>query len=186
MGKSNSTSARRYARAVFDLAVQQHQEDRWKAELERVSSTLSDTLLRSALENPRIPFASKQDMLKAVLEGVDPLALNLAYLLARKRQTELVEDITAQYSAMLDSHRGVEHAKVTTAVSLEDQELQAIAGKLSRMTGKKIVAHPEVDPGILGGMIVRIGDQLIDGSVRGKLERLKRDLARSSAAAGTR
>jgi len=78
---------------------------------------------------------------------------------------------------LLDSHRGLEHAQLTTAIPLEEAEAQALGRRLGERLGKRLVVQAQVDPAIIGGLVVRVGDQLLDGSTRTRLELLKKDLA---------
>jgi F-type H+-transporting ATPase subunit delta len=85
----------------------------------------------------------------------------------------------SEYERMADSHLGLEHAKVITAVPLDEEDQKKLSERLAAITGKKIVLTAEVDPAIIGGFVARVGDELIDGSTRAKLEALRRQLVRA-------
>lgn len=176
-----SVAAKRYAQAVFELAVEQKDEDHWKEELANMAEVLGDHEFRSILESPRVEFSDKQEMLREGLEGLRTKALNLAYLLTSKGQIALLEQISAQYSSLLDEHRGIEHVEVATVLPLAKDELEYLADKLGQATGKRVILEPKVDQSIIGGMVVRWGDKLIDGSVRTRLNKLKRELTNTRA-----
>ena len=90
----------------------------------------------------------------------------------------MVSDIADEYQRLLDSHRGIEPAEVTTAVPLDDEDRQRLTEQLSTITGKSVMIKAKVDPSVLGGIMARIGGKLLDGSTRSKLAALKRELAR--------
>ena len=170
-------SARRYAQAVFRIAREQNAWDQWLADLTELAQLAQDPGFRLIMESPRIPLAKKLELLQDQLVGVGPLATNLAQLLVVKRRVDVIPGLAEEYRRMLDVHRGVEHARVTAAVPLDAAEQRALAQQLEQQTGKQILLETEVDPSILGGLVVRIGDKLLDGSTRAQLEALRRQLA---------
>ena len=107
----------------------------------------------------------------------DELLLNLAFILLRRGRTSLAPGIAEAYQDLLDEARGVSHATVTTAVPLTDEELEVVKKKLAEIAGGEVVVETKVDEEILGGVVVRIGDRLIDGSTRNRLLELKQQLA---------
>jgi F-type H+-transporting ATPase subunit delta len=102
--------------------------------------------------------------------------MNLLRLLEQRGKATLARAIQIAFQEMLDVRRGIAHAVVTTAVAIDDGERAAIATKLSSLTGKQVDVTSVVDPAIIGGIIARIGDQLVDGSTRSRLAALKRNL----------
>jgi F-type H+-transporting ATPase subunit delta len=129
------------------------------------------------LENPKLPFAVKKDLLEERLGEVNPLALNLACLLMSRGRLRIAGDISQQYNLLLDAHYGIEHAEVVTALPLDDEDKETISHKLGEMTGHKVVIDAQVDPSVIGGFRAKIGDTLIDGSIRNRLESLRKSLA---------
>jgi F-type H+-transporting ATPase subunit delta len=123
-----------------------------------------------------MPFGEKQRIIQTVCAGVGPLAMNLGFLLVAKNRLGMLDDLITEYGRLMDAHQGRERAEVTTAVSLEEREKQMIETKLGEALQKEVVVSTRVDPGIVGGMVVRIGDQLIDGSIHARLQSLKRSL----------
>ena len=108
------------------------------------------------------------------------MALKLVSMLVARGRLSMIEDISDEYQQLLDNYRGVEGAEVaeiTTAIPLEDEERLKLAQRITDMVGKPVVLRTNVDPGIVGGIIIRIGDKLIDGSIRSKLAALRRELA---------
>ena len=170
------SSGKRYAQAAFELGLERNGLDGWQSDLRRIASLTSDEEVMAFLENPRLPFAAKSSLLQKGLGGVNPLAFNLALLLASKGRFRLAGDISQQYDELLDAHRGIEHAEVIAALPLSDENRQAISRRLGEMVERRVVVDARVDPSILGGFIARIGDRLIDGSIRQRLDALKRRL----------
>ena len=171
------SSARRHAQAVFQIAREQDTLDKWQADLDEIASAFDDEDLSRVLESPRIRPDQKQELARQRLAGLDPLARNLASLLVSKGRVALAGDIAGEYRALLDDHRGVGTAEVTTAVPLDPQAESRIADQMSNATGKRIMLTSRVDADIVGGIVIKIGDRLIDGSTRTKLSAMKNALA---------
>ncbi|HEY8491630.1 MAG TPA: F0F1 ATP synthase subunit delta [Dehalococcoidia bacterium] len=171
------TAAKRYAQAVFDLALEQETLDEWLADLERLAALAREPEAVRILESNRVPEAEKDGLLAATLSGVGPLAMNLARLLVRKGRFGLADAVAEEYRRLLEEHRGILRARAVTAVELTEPERAAVAARLEELTGKRVLLETAVDPSILGGLVVRIGDRLIDGSTRTKLLELKERLA---------
>ena len=169
-------SAKRYAQAVFQIALENNEVDKWRSELETINATLSDSELISILENPKFRLDDKIKLTGKCLPGLSRLALNFSYLLVEKRALGILDRIVINYNIMADAHQGLEHAKVTTAVALDDSDRDRLAKHLAVLSGKKVTVETDVDPSIIGGFIARIGDSLLDGSTRARLEALKKKL----------
>jgi F-type H+-transporting ATPase subunit delta len=170
------SSAKRYAQAVFELALERNEFESWQEGLKEIADLTTDKKLMALLENPNLSFAAKKTLLHERLGKINPLAFNLALILVSKRLLRRSGNLLERYNELLDAHRGVERAKVTTALSLGDKERDAISHRLGEIVERKVVVDAQVDPSIIGGFIARIGDMLIDGSIHQKLETLKRSL----------
>jgi len=168
--------ARRYAQAVFEIALARKELDRWQSDLEKIARLSEDARLIAFLESPKFHFDDKARLLAERLADINPLALNLAYLLVTRGRLSVVGDIAEEYQRRLDNYRGIASAEVTTAVPLDDKDKQRLAEHLGAVVGKKVVLKTEVDAGLIGGIIARVGGKLLDGSIRSKLEALKREL----------
>jgi len=169
-------AAKRHAQAVFQIALEENQLEGWRSDLREIASTLSDPNLRGLLENPKVPFSEKAELVKRCLSGIRGLALNLVYLLIVKRRLRMLEAIVSEYERLVDAHRGLEHAEVITAVELDEVTRKHIEERLAQLTGRKVVLFTKVDPKIIGGMVARVGDWLIDGSLKAKLTGLRERL----------
>lgn len=169
--------ARRYAQAVFSIALEKNELDKWQSDLEAVTSLVGDEALAALLQSPKVPLEAKTRLLAEGLGDVDPLVLNLVLLLLSRGGLNMLAAVADEYRRLLDSHRGIEQAEVTTAVSLSDEDRQKLAQQLGAITGKKVVVRAELDPGLVGGVMVRVGGKLLDGSTRSRLRVLQRELA---------
>jgi F-type H+-transporting ATPase subunit delta len=170
------SSGKRYARAAFELALEKNELEGWQEGLKKIADLTAHEELMALLETPRLPFEAKKELLRQQLVEINSLALNLAFLLVHKGSLGLSADIFQQYIASLDAHRGVERAKVIIAVPLSGQDRETISSRLGKVLERKVVIDDKVDSSIIGGFIARIGDTLIDGSIRQRLETLKKSL----------
>ncbi len=159
------------------IAVETKRLEEWRSALRRIEGVFTDPQLHALLENPKAPFVLKKQLLEEKLKGLDPLVINLASLLVVKARTRLIGQITAEYEVLLNRQYGIEPARVTTAVPIDDEEKARLAQRLSALTGKKVAVKLEVEPDLVGGIVARIGDKLIDGSIRNRLALLKNRLA---------
>jgi len=172
-------AAKRYAEAAYLIAQQDGTEEAWFAGLQAMSALFGDEQGQAFMENTRIRPADKLQLIEKSLEGVDPLVVNLARILLRRSRTSLGPQIAKAFQELVDEAKGVAHALVTSAVTLTDEDRSAVEKRLEELTGGSVVLELDVDESIIGGLIVRIGDRLIDGSTRSKLQGLKRELAGS-------
>jgi F-type H+-transporting ATPase subunit delta len=162
---------------VFKIAVERNELDRWQSDLRKIATVGEDETFIALLENPKVHFEDKARLLSEWLGDINPLALNLVYLLLTRGRLSMVGDIADEYQRLLDSHRGIEQAEVTTAIPLDDKDRRRLEQHLKAVVGKKVVLKPKVDPGVLGGIVARIGGKLLDGSTHSKLVALKKALA---------
>jgi len=169
--------AKRYAQAVFEIALEAGELVRGQSELEEIVRVVSDADLKAFLESPKVPFAAKEKLLSGQLPKVSPWSLNLVYLLIVRGRLDMMAEIADEFQRLWNRHQGIEIAEVTTAVPLDREDEPKLARQLSQIIGKKIAIRSEVDPSIIGGFVARIGGRLLDGSIRNKLAALKKALA---------
>jgi F-type H+-transporting ATPase subunit delta len=174
-------AAKRYAEAAYLIAHQDGTEEVWSAGLSAMSALFGDHQASALLESTRVPSVQKLQMVDRALAGVDPLVLNLARLLLRRNRTSLGPDIAQAFQELVDESKGISHATVTSAVPLSEADERAVAQRLREITRGEVTLQTEVDESILGGLVVRIGDRLIDGSTKSQLLALKRRLAGAPA-----
>ena len=170
--------ARRYAQAVFEIALEGKELDGWQSDLRQVASLSEDAEIIASMESPRLPFDVKAKLLTEQLRDINPLVLNLVYLLMSRGRLSMLGDIADEYQRLLDSYRGIEQAEVTTVIPLDNEERLKLAECLGAIVGKKVVLKSEVDSNLVGGIIARVGGKLVDGSTRSQLLALKRELVR--------
>lgn len=170
-------AAKRYAEAAYLIASQDGKEDAWSSGLADVAALFGDDGARAVFENTRVPATQKLALVERALASVDPLVLNLARLLVRRRRTSLGPQIAQAFEELIDAAKGISHATVTSAVPLNEQDRAAVQRRLIEITGGQVAMETQVDESILGGLVVRIGDRLIDGSTKSRLLALKRRLA---------
>ena len=170
------SAARRYAQAAFELAGSGADLEAWAAGLDAIAEFTSEPDIKRVLEATRVPQETKMQLLGAGLGDQSKLVLNLARLLVRKGRSFLAPDIARSFRELLDAQKGVEHAIARTAVALTPAEEEALRQALRARTGKEIILETRVDPSLLGGVVIQIGDQLIDGSTRARLQALRASL----------
>jgi len=170
------SSGKRYARAAFELALGKNELEVWQEGLKKMAILATDQELMALLQDPRIPFDAKKNLLQKQLGEIHHLALNLAALLVSKGIFSRSPDIFQQYNNLLDAHRGVERAKVTTVLPLGTEEEEVVSRRLGKIVDRKLVIDGQIDASIIGGFIARIGDMVIDGSIRQRLETLKKNM----------
>lgn len=145
-----------------------------------IADAMKDSIIYAFLENPKIHFGEKTKIMSQRLEGISPLAVNLALLLVTKRRLGIVEELASEYGRLVDEHRGIAHAETTTAIPLDGEAKDRITQRLSDTVAKEILLATKVDPSIIGGLTIRIGDKLIDGSTKSRLLALKKSLVEAA------
>jgi F-type H+-transporting ATPase subunit delta len=174
-------AARRYGEAAFQIASEAGSEQRWSDGLALTAAIFSDPQVDALMQEARVSTADKLKLAENALKDVDPLVLNLARLLVHRGRTSLASQIAEAFQELADAERGIAHAVVTTAVPLSEDEKTAVAARLGEITGREVAVETEVDEGIIGGLVARIGDKLIDGSTRSQLASLRQRLREARA-----
>ena len=177
---TTSVHARRYSQAVFRIALDKKELNRWQSDLRKIASLVQEDALFTLLQNREVSFDNKAKVLSERLGEINPLAIKLVSLLVAKGRLSMIGDIADEYQRLLDNYHGIEGAEVaevTTAIPLDDEDSLRLAQRITEMVGKPVVLKPKVDTSLIGGIIIRVGDKLIDGSIRSKLEALKKDLS---------
>jgi F-type H+-transporting ATPase subunit delta len=171
------TAARRYAEAAFEVAMRDGTLEAWRSELDVAAGIVSDERALQVLANPAIPADKRASVLEDVLgRNVSRPVLNLIQLMLRRGRIEMLPRVAAEFRRLDDDRQGITHATAISAAPLEPDEIRALTARLEQSTGGRIELDVQVDPSLLGGIVVRVGDRLIDGSVRGRLERLRNQL----------
>jgi F-type H+-transporting ATPase subunit delta len=172
-----AASARRYAQAVFELALENNELERWLEDLTLLADSVANQQFVDFVSEPRVPTPSKIEVIREALgSSVSPLALNLISLLATRNLVHLLPGIADQYQDLLDAQQDIERAEVVSAVPLDDAQRQSVTEMIGAISSSEVRLNTRVEPAIVGGMIVRIGDRVIDGSTRSRLQAMQRDL----------
>lgn len=179
----DSTVARSYAEALFELAGRTGEGMAFAAAFEALDRVLAgDARIRAFLTTPKIDVAAKKDVLRSALEGSVPAHfLNFVLVVLDKRRQRILREMGVEYNSLLDEHLGRLNVRVTLAHEPDERMEEEITGELSRVLGRKVIAHMEVDPEVLGGIIVRYGDRVLDASLRRRLMNLRERLIVSAS-----
>ena len=166
-----------YARAFADVVLDARLDaNRAIGGLRRASGLLAESPdLRRVWENPAVPVEQKRHLLDAIVrrEGIEKPVRNLVAVLIDHRRVQYLERIAQQLEKELDARLGIAEAEVTSARDLGDAEKRSLEGKIEKVTGKKVRARFGLDAALLGGVMVRVGSTIYDGSVKGQLEKIK-------------
>jgi len=158
------------------MALGKSELERWRGDLGKIADVAADPKLMALLEDPESSLDAKKNRLEKRLKEVNPLALNLACLLVTRDRLKIAGDILEKYERLLDGHYGIEHAEVVTALRLDEEDKERLSSRLEEITGRKFAIDAKVDPAIVGGLIIKIGDKVVDSSLRSKLEALRKNL----------
>jgi F-type H+-transporting ATPase subunit delta len=169
--------AKRYAQAVFEIAKESNELDQWLQDLQRVGLLSQDAEFVSYMQSPKTSFDIKSKLLSNQVKELNPLVMNLMLLLTSKGKFGLISAIRVEYENLLNDYRGIEKAEVITAVPLEEIEKKSLVSSLEALSGKKIILSVKVDSSIIGGIVIKVGGKLIDGSTSSRLSALKGELA---------
>ena len=173
MASVASTYARAFADVVLDARLD---ANRATGGLRRIVALLAESIeLRRVWENPAVPGAQKRRLLDAIVkrEGIERHVRNLVAVLIDHRRLPFLERITAYLEKELDARLGFAEADITSARELDDAEKRSLEAQVQKLTGKKVRARFGLDASLLGGVVVRLGSTIYDGSVKGRLEKLK-------------
>jgi F-type H+-transporting ATPase subunit delta len=173
--------AGRYARAFADVVADQKiNPDKAMKELSEMTGLLQESAeLRNVLQNPAVEHSQKLALLDAIVKrmGASKILRNFVAVLIDNKRIDQIEDITEQVKQELERRAGIAEAKVTSFRVLSEAEKKSLEKRLAAVTGKTVRATYSEEPGLLGGAVVRVGSTIYDGSVRGRLQRIKEEIA---------
>lgn len=167
--------AMKYAQAIFELAKEADMIDTVGDELRQVVDTIEGhSQLSVFFHHPSTPREAKKDVIRKIFGGqVGELTANVLCYLTDKRRIEILPEIVEAYRTLVYEARGIVEARVRSAMELTQQEAARLTAALARRSGKEIVLRQTIDPTLIGGLIVQMGDTLLDGSVKRRLSELK-------------
>jgi F-type H+-transporting ATPase subunit delta len=171
-------AARRYARAIFELAREEGRFDEWGERLAKVREVFAAPEVQEFLINPSIGREQREEGVQSLLgDRIGPEGVNLGKLLVGAGRVDQVDEIEREYQHLVDEAEGRVRAAATTAVTLPPEDYERLQSRLSKRMGKEVRLTADVDPAILGGLVLRIGDHVIDASLAARLRQLRRKLA---------
>jgi F-type H+-transporting ATPase subunit delta len=172
--------ARRYARAVLEIGVEQGNLDKLGTEIGTLAEAMQTVPeLSEALSNPAFPRAERKKILEAVLKRImaGKITTNFTYLLLDRDRLSTLPDISRELSRMIDDRAGRVNASVTSAKPLSPMQVRQLQAALEKLSGKQVKLQTTEDPALLGGLVARVGDLEYDGSLKSQIERLRAGLS---------
>ena len=172
--------SRRYAKALFELALEEHREEEIGQEIDWFVTAYTTSSLPTVLNNPAFPPASRKNIVVEVSRGLQlsPLVVHFLSLLLERDRLTYLPSIASRYRLLLDEKKGRVEARVLAPVPLEVAMLEGLREALSRVSGKEVVLKEESDPGLVGGLVIQLEGKVYDGSVRTQLDKMKERVER--------
>jgi F-type H+-transporting ATPase subunit delta len=177
----SAAAARRYAQAAFDVAMEQRDVPGWQRELDRLVETFADPDAAEVFQSPQLEDGRRIGIAISLAEGLRPEVVNFLKLLVLARRTDLLPRIREELEALVAEAEGRVDLEVTSARPLAPADEAAVREQLARKVGRETRIELRVDPRIIGGLVIRRGDQVTDGSVRRRLRELRQQLVASGA-----
>lgn len=175
---SSTRAAIRYAKAILDLAQAKSVASAVSQDMTLIANTIGENLeLSTFIQNPTTRVEVKQSALLEVFASVNNVTKSLFRLLFENKRFEILESIASAYNNLFDEANGVQIAKVTTAIEMTPELEAKVLAKIATLSNKKITIENTIDPAIIGGFILRIGDNQYNASVANRLQVLKRELS---------
>ncbi len=172
--------AKRYAKAIFSLGKEKGKVDTYAETLVAIAGLFEDPALEvaDALTNPLYPLDARQNVMAAIAKstGSDKIMTSFLNLLIEKKRVDALPEIAAQVQVMVDREENISHGSVTSAIKLDKALLAKVQATLENITGNKVILETQVDPLIIGGIVAKVGDLVLDGSIRTQLDGLKESI----------
>jgi F-type H+-transporting ATPase subunit delta len=171
-----------YARSLFEVAKEQGNLDSVREQLGQVADALNDNRdLQVFFFSPYFSSDEKKDGLSKLLEDADDTIVNFLGLLIEKHRTPAVFRIRQRFEALWQDENKILPVRITSAIELSDETVRSIGDRIGERTGRKVELRSDVDPDILGGLVLRVGNNVLDASIRNRLENLRKQVARGAA-----
>lgn len=172
--------SRRYAKALFELALAEHREEQIGQEIDRFVTAYSGSSLPTVLNNPAFPLGSRKNIVVEVSRGLQlsPLAVHFLSLLLERDRLIYLPSMVSRYRRLLDERKGRVEALVVAPNPLETAALERMGEALGRASGKEVILRQESDPGLIGGAVIQLEGKVYDGSVRTQIEKMKERIER--------
>lgn len=180
----NTRAALRYAKATLSTSLEQKKEESIAKDMQEIVAVFkANKDLANFLENPVVANSAKEDALKKVFSGLQALSIQLLSLLSTNNRIDLLDQVAQAYLSLLKKHQGKAIAIVTTAVALTPELEKVIVTKAKELSSAEVSLESIIDPSIIGGFILRIGDLQYNASVAHQLHHLKRELTQTNYSA---
>jgi F-type H+-transporting ATPase subunit delta len=174
--------ARVYARSLFEVALEQGKLDVLREQLGQLADALNDNRqLAVFFFSPYFSTTEKQDALRGVLDGADPSFLNFLSLLIENHRMPVIFRVRQQYERLWEEENRMLPVEITSAVALDEQTTAELGRTIGERAGRRVTLSSRVDPDILGGIILRVGNSILDASIRNRLEQLRRHVAQAAS-----
>ena len=167
--------SRRYAKALFELALEERREDEVGQEIDRFLTAYSGSSLPAVLNNPAFPLGSRKNIIIEVSRGLQlsPLAVHFLSLLLERDRLSYLPSVASRYRRLLDEKKGRVEAVVVAPDPLAAATLARMREALGKVSGKEVVLQQESDPGLIGGVVIQLEGKVYDGSVRTQIEKMR-------------
>jgi F-type H+-transporting ATPase subunit delta len=170
-----------YARSLFEVAKEQDKLDEVREQLGEVADALNaDRELQIFFFSPYFSTEEKKDGLRKVIDGADPAVLNFLELLVENHRTPALFRIRRAYDELWEHENKLLPVQITSAVELDDEIAQRIGDQIGQQTGQRVELTKSVDPDIIGGLVLRVGNSILDASIRNRLENLRKNVAKAA------
>lgn len=170
--------ARRYAGALFEVGVEENKLDSFEQELEVIAAAFAGNKeFSSIFKAPMVPKEEKKSLIENIFKGkASDELVNFIKILVDKDRISVLDEINREFVKLVNEHNNIEDAVAISAVPIDAERLEALKAQLTKVTGKNIKIKNEINPSVMGGILVRIGNEEIDGTVKGRLDRLEEEL----------
>ena len=173
---AQKVSGKRYGQAIFELAQDQGAVEQWGQDMALVSEAFEDAEFGALLKHAGVSAEDKRRATETVLGDTQPMVRNMVNLLVARGLVDAIGEACQEFTELQDRLEGRQRVEVTTAVALEPAEVDRITQFVADLIGREVVVTPRVDEDILGGLVIQIGDRLMDGSARARLNGLRERL----------
>lgn len=170
--------ARRYAKALFSLGKEQGKTESYSEALGAIAELYKDESVENALINPLYPLDARQKVMAKIAElaKADTILTRFLNLLLEKKRADILPDIAHEMQVMVDQEQNISHGSVVSAIELDGALKEKIQQTLEKITGNKVILEVSVDPSIIGGIVAKVGDLVLDGSIKTQLNGLKESI----------
>jgi F-type H+-transporting ATPase subunit delta len=171
-----------YGRSLFEVALEQHKLDELREQLGQFADAVSENHdLAVFFFSPYFSTKEKQEALGRMLDGADQILVNFLNLLIENHRMPVIFRIRQEFQRLWDEENKTLPVEITSAVELDPQTAESLGEKIGERTGRKVTLAARVDPDILGGIIIRVGNSILDASIRNRLEQLRRHVAQGAS-----